>query len=73
MARMSLWLRHRLSAFQRQHPEVNVHKGPHDMWHAEIPIEDGVYDSGYLHSPDLAGLLDHLEDILADGPRADSG
>ena len=73
MARMSLWLRHRLTAFQRQHPEMNVHKGPHGMWHAQAPIEDGVYDSWYLHSPDLGYLLDQLEDILSGGPRSDSG
>lgn len=66
MAAMSLWLRYRLSAFQRQHPEMNVHKGPHDMWHAKVLIEDGVYDSGYLHSPDLGALLDELDDLLAD-------
>lgn len=73
MGRMSFRLRNRLAAFQRQHPEMNVHRGPHGVWHAEVPIEDGVYDSGYLHSPDLAGLLDQLEEILADGDRADSG
>ena len=75
MTRMSLRLRNRLTAFQRQHPEMNVHKDPFGMWHAEVAIEDSRYDeiARFLHSKDLNGLLDELETILAGGERADSG